>query len=457
MSGSFRRGLLALTLAGVLARLLFAWLEPRTFPVADETMWLTWGTRVLPSPEVGFSPLRLRFIFHPPLYLYFLGGLSAAFGNLAAIKVAQCVVGGLLAPALGLIGARLMGERVGTVAAAIAAFYPELVWFAAHFWVETVFTVLLWWGLERLLAADEEASGKTAAVSGLFLGLAVLSRETVLYFLPVAAAWLAWRRPGGRIRAAAFLGVAVLVILPWTVRNWLVFRALVPVSTAGALNLWQGNTALSRQEVYEEYWAVRGRIEKYRHARQRAIEAILDRQPWWLFEKVRDEMPQYWAAHGQPIVHIERGAYGDVPRGGAFAAIAVVLGPYLAVLGLFVVGVAALPLNRGTRLLLVFLVFYVLLHVAAHGYPRYRLPSLPVLLLVAGQGWVFLRTRQRSRLGPGRRRAAAAVGIVLALCVGPSLVSWARDPWPPAWTHQHSSGAEEAETPGAGADDGGEP
>jgi Dolichyl-phosphate-mannose-protein mannosyltransferase len=452
VSGSFRRGLLALTVAGVVARLLFVVLEPHTYPVADETMWLTWGTRVLPSPDVDFSPLRLRFIFHPPLYLYFLGGVYALFGSLTAIKVVQGLLGASLAPALGLIGARALGERAGLVAAAVAALYPELVWFCAHFWVETIFTMLLWWGFERLVAADALASSRVAALAGLLFGLSVLARETALYFLPVAVIFLAWRRPTGRVRGALFLACALLVILPWTVRNWLVFHAFVPVSTAGALNLWQGNTRLSRQEVYEEYWAVHGRIEKYRHARERAIESILRRQPWWLLEKIRDEMPEYWAAHGQPIVHLERGAYGDVPRGRAFAAIAVVLAPYLLVLALFVVGVAAVPLNRATALLLSFLVFYALLHVAAHGYPRYRIPSLPVLFLLAGQGWVFLRTRPRPRLGRRRVSAAAVVGLLLALFVGPSLVRWVRDPWPPAWTHDHSVD-DEGPTPGSRADD----
>jgi hypothetical protein len=452
VSGSFRRRLLVLTAAGILARLAFVAFEPATYPVADETMWLTWGTRVLPSPDVAFSPLRLRFIFHPPLYLYFLGSVFTLFGTLGAVKVVQAVVGGLLTPALGLIGGRVLGERPGLVAAAVAAFYPELVWFSAHFWSETLFTVLLWWGFERLLAADGDASPRTAAVAGALLGLAVLTRETVLYFLPIAAVWLAWRRVGGRRRAAVVLALAALVVLPWTVRNAIAFHAFVPVSTAGALNLWQGNTHLSRQEVYEEYWSVHGRIEKYRHSRRRAIESILERQPWWLFEKVRDEMPQFWAAHGQPIVHLERGAYGDVPRPVAYAAIAIVLVPYLAVLALFVVGIAVLPLNRGAVLLLAFLVFYVLLHVAAHGYPRYRVPALPVLFLVAGAGWAFLRSRPRSRPPRGRLAAAAAVALALVLSVGPSLVTWATRPWPPAWSEAHDEVGPHGSAPGPAPD-----
>ncbi len=431
MSSSFRRGLLALTLAGLAARLSWVALEPSTIPVADETMWLTWGSQNLPSPDVAFSPLRLRFVFHPPLYLYFVGGLYALFGTLAAVQAAQCLAGALLVPALGLAGRRAFGEGAGLVAAGMAAFYPELVWFASHFWVETVFTVLLWWAMERLLAADAGGGAPVAAASGLLFGLAVLARETVLYFLPLAALWLAWRRPGGARRAAFLLAASLLVVLPWTLRNWLVFDAFVPVSTSGALNLWQGNTRMSRQEVYEEYWAVHGRVAQYEHARQRAVEAILERQPLWILEKLRDEMPAFWAAHGQPIVHLERGAYGVVSRSRALAAVAAVLLPYLAVLVLFVGGVALLPPGRAPALVLGFLAFYVLLHVAAHGYPRYRLPAMPAVFLVAAHGWVAWRTRPR--LGRPHRLAAAAVALVLALSVGPSLSAWATRPWPPPW------------------------
>ena len=172
----------------------------------------------------------------------------------------------------------------------------------------------------------------------------------------------------------------------------------MPVSTAGALNLWQGNTRLSRQEVYEEYWAVHGRIAKYEHARRRAIEAILERQPLWIFEKLRDEMPAFWAAHGQPIVHLERGAYG-AGRPPARAArrwrssccrtsrCSSSSWP----------GSPTLPRGRAPLLLLAFLAFYVLLHVAAHGYPRYRLPAMPAVFLVAAHGLVAWRAPRARR------------------------------------------------------------
>jgi hypothetical protein len=433
MLASWKARLASLTLLALALRALWAALEPATSPQADETMWLTWGTGVLPSPEVAFSPLQLRFIFHPPVYLYFLGAPFALTGSLAAVKYLQCVIGALLTPAVGRLGRSAFGERAGLVAAFLAAVYPELVWFAAHFWAETLFTVLLWWGIERLVASDEARSSLAALAAGLLWGAAILTRETVLYFVPLAALWLAWRRPGGLRRAALYAGALLLVVLPWTLRNYLVFDAFVPVSTAGALNLWQGNTRLSREQVYEEYWAVHGRIQKYEHARRRALESILERQPLWILEKLRSELPEFWAAHAQPIVHVERGAYGPLKRPVALAAVVVVLAPYLAVLALFVLGLAWLPRSRVALLVLAFLAFYVLLHVAAHAYPRYRLPAMPAVFVLAAHGVACWSTRPRPGTDRPHALAAVAVGLALALSLAPSLVGWVTKPWPPPW------------------------
>jgi hypothetical protein len=54
MPGSWKARLASLTLVALALRALWVALEPATSPQADETMWLIWGTEVLPSPEVAF-------------------------------------------------------------------------------------------------------------------------------------------------------------------------------------------------------------------------------------------------------------------------------------------------------------------------------------------------------------------------------------------------------------------
>lgn len=420
-AGPTARQLLLLTAAGLLARAAFVLLEPATHPVADERTWTNWAVESLVTPRVSFSPLRTHMIFYPPLYPYFIAAAYALAHTLEAVKWAQVVVGALLVPAVGRIGGLAFGRRAGLLAAGIAAFYPDLIWYAAHFWSETVFLVLLWWAMERLVAADADGSARTAAAAGLLWGLAILTRETILYLTPLAAAWLFWRapRPAGGTRAAAFALCAVLAVAPWTIRNWIVFRAFVPVATSGGLALFQGNAPLTRQEVYDRYEAVHGRIEQYRFARAEGWKAIRDRQPAWALEKLRDQMPNFWEADSLALIHIKRGAYGAVPPAAAVAAAVVVLAPYLALLAGFVAGVALLPLDRTRGLLLAFLVCYNALHVATHGFARYRLPVMPVVFVFAAAGLVAWRGRALAA-GTARRAAAAALALLLLLCLVPS-------------------------------------
>ena len=416
----FGRSLLLIFLAGLALRAAFLQYEPPTFPVGDERTYLTWGTQYLPSGRVGFSPFRMHLFFHPPLDPYFIAVLQKLPGGLAAVQWVQVLLSALLVPAVGRVGARAFGERTGLVAAGITAAFPELIWFAPHFWSETVMLFLLWWSFERVLEADTTGRTLPAVLGGVLLGLTALTRETVLYFAPLAALWLAWRatRPGARLRGAAFLAAAVLTVAPWTLRNWIVFRTFIPVSTSAGLNLWQGNVAQTREEVYDEYFSVDGRIDQYRYATHKGVEAILARQPWWIFEKFVAEMPHFWG-DSQTLIHLRRRAYGERAPTFTWTAAAIVVLPYLAVLGLFAVGLALTPTDRRRGLVAGFVAYYVLLHVVAYGFPRYRLPILPAVFLFAAAGWLAARD---GTLRPDRGRRVLAValagGLVLALVPG---------------------------------------
>jgi len=414
------RRLALLTLAALVVRLAFVLLEPATHPVGDERTWTDWALNLC-SARVHFSPLRIHLIFYPPVYPYFLAVLYGLTGTFETARWTQAALGALLVPAVGLAGARAFSPRAGLWAAAVAALYPELVWFSVHFWSETVFMVLLWWGIERLLAADAADGPGRAVAAGALWGLAILTRETVLYFVPLAALWLATRPgSGARVRAAAFLAASLLVVAPWTYRNWLEFHAFVPVSTAGGQNLFQGNALIERDKTYEMVDAVQGRVAQYRYAMRMGLQAIRDRQPWWIFEKLRDEMPRFWEADSLVLVHIKRGAYGPVAPALAVGVAVVVLAPYVGVLALAALGATRLRWSRPTVLLVALLGYYNLLHVVTHGFARYRLPVMPVVFLVAGVGWTAWREGELARMSVRARATAAGMAAVLTLILIPS-------------------------------------
>jgi 4-amino-4-deoxy-L-arabinose transferase-like glycosyltransferase len=429
------RPLLFLALLALAVRAAVILLEPGTRPVADERTWTNWALDNLLTEKVSWNPLRTHMIFYPPGYPYFIAALYAPFGTLEAVKWGQAVLAAVLVPAVALVGERAFDRRSGLLAAAGVALYPELAWFTAHFWSEVLFLALLWWSLERLLSAD--APGRrwgAAAVAGLLWGLAILVRETSLYFTPFAAAWLAWPREGRRWRAEglAFFLAAFVVVAPWTLRNWIVFEgAFVPVSTAGGQNLFQGNCLIERDETYRLVDAVPGRIAQYRFARDQGLACIRDRQPGWVFEKLREQMPMFWEADSLALIHLKRGAYGAFVPAAAIMLAAVVLLPYLVLLPGLVVGLARAVAggSRGALLLVGFLVYYNAIHVATHGFARYRLPVMPIVMLLAA--WAYTRWSEAPgpRLAPRAYQAlVAALGLAMVLVLLPSLSRLAREP-----------------------------
>ena len=157
------------------------------------------GPRVLPSREVGFSPLRFRLIFHPPLYPYFIGVFSAFFGGLTAVKVAQVVRRHAARPALGPLGRRAFGPRAGLAGRRPS---PPSIPSSSGSRPISGWRRFSWSfsgrAFERLVAADAAAPLAAAAAAGLLFGVSVLARETALYFLPVAAALAGLAAPGRR-------------------------------------------------------------------------------------------------------------------------------------------------------------------------------------------------------------------------------------------------------------------
>ena len=156
-------------------------------------------------------------------------------------------------------------------------------------------------------------------MAGVLWALTTLTRELALYLVPLAALWMlrprttapagkwhAWLRPprATLVLAATLVLSSVLTIAPWTVRNAIVFRAFIPVSTMGGLNLWQGNTTLTHLQIYEVLARIAGPVAQDRYCRQLAWQTIAARQPAWIFEKLAEQMPEFWKAGSEVLDHL---------------------------------------------------------------------------------------------------------------------------------------------------------
>ena len=255
-------GLLLSALAALAVQLAWVWLEPATWPsprqhVADLEL------HVLPSPEVGFCAAQAaRFIFHPPLYLY-LVGVTSIPGNFSLLRYAQAVLATLRLLALRLLclgrppACAQARPSAWALAAAWAAFLPELHLVGLAFLGRDRVTVPAVVEFERLAAADEgRLLARGARCRRLLRARDPDPRDGALLACRSPPVRLAWRRARRRARPPPSSVSAALVVVPWTGRSatgWrstpsCPFRRPAPPSTS-----WQGNARVSRQQVYEEY------------------------------------------------------------------------------------------------------------------------------------------------------------------------------------------------------------
>lgn len=175
---------------------------------------------------------------HPPLFAVVLS-LGSVLGqdSLLAHRILGCVVGSLAVVAIAVLARRVAGERAGVIAGLLAAVYPPLVTADGLVMSEPLFVLLVAVSLLAALRLQARTRAADAALLGLAIGLATLTRGEGVLLL----ALLGWPAavlvaPRGRItRVLAVTGAALVVIAPWVVRNAVVFHRVTFATDANTL------------------------------------------------------------------------------------------------------------------------------------------------------------------------------------------------------------------------------
>jgi 4-amino-4-deoxy-L-arabinose transferase-like glycosyltransferase len=240
---SFAGRLALIVASGALVRVLYTVLvAPWPPEVSDDQVFFNLQSQLIADGKGFIQPqLELAGVIrptaaHPPLYPVVLAGL-AKIG--LADQLVQRLTGTLFGSgtliAIGLLGRRVAGERAALIAVALGAAYPLLITADGALMSESLYGLLVALSLLTAYKLMDEPNWRWAALLGVLGGLAALTRGEafVLYALLLLPLL---RRPGGLRCIAVALVALVVVLTPWTMRNWFTFDRLVLVSTnAGAV------------------------------------------------------------------------------------------------------------------------------------------------------------------------------------------------------------------------------
>lgn len=402
------RLLLCIVVAAVLVRLVFVlFLSGFTEQDLGDSVRYNRVAKFLLERHAFWEYVRRPTAFAPPFYPFFMAGVYGLFGfHAIVIKIIQALAGGLLPWAVFALGRKPLGGRAALAAAAWTAFYPELIVITGYLYTETFFMLAAAAAFGFLLAAFRDDRRRDWALAGLFLGLSVLIRNLLLYF-PFFLFGLCLFDRALRVRWKRFIltaAVMAAVIAPWTVRNALVFREFIPVTTGAGAEIWIGSDV--------------GRGGRYRHGEStEAITALTagarsetEKDRILIADAVRNirSRPIGWVkvCLGKAFRAVFQ-VYENVPTGRSRP-----VNPLVVIaLGLFyypllALGAAGLWITRRQwRLWLPltgFFAYALLLYSAVHFVPRYRIPLIPFLILFASAAAVRIPSVLRGRIRSGR-------------------------------------------------------
>jgi 4-amino-4-deoxy-L-arabinose transferase-like glycosyltransferase len=240
---AFLIALLAIAVLALVVRVTFVLVvDPKLPDLGDATAYHLLANN-LADGHGYIRPFDFRLLHvarptaeYPPLFPALLAVPSyLGATSVDAQRVFLCFVGAGTVVLIGLLGRRVGGPIVGLLAATIAAVYPMLFLGEAVLMAESLFVLLVTAMLLLAYRAADAPSPLRFAALGLVIGLSALARSEGLLFavvlvIPLALSIRSLAVKRQVLLATVAVGVAILTVAPWTIRNAVRLHAFVPIS-----------------------------------------------------------------------------------------------------------------------------------------------------------------------------------------------------------------------------------
>jgi len=314
----------------------------------------------------------------PPLYSLFLSFCFFVGGfNTLAYFIPQIILSSLTCLFVYFIAEEIFNKMTALFASCIVVFNLELIFWAGFARTETLFIFLLGLGFWLLLKGNSRRNLLLIYVSAVIFGLACLTRVTFLPFLPILFIWQVFsfskNRKEGFKTASVMALIIFAVLLPWGIRNYIVFNEFTFFSEETGI-------LIGSIENGEQY----GGIDINRGYESHSV--LIFKILVFIKDNFREYLASCWyrfMIFWSPFTNVMH-SWAKVYKG-------------LLWLVIFPASFVGMIISRkkwksGVRLIVIFIFYYALLHSASFMDLGliYRYPILPFLCIFAGYSYSMI-------------------------------------------------------------------
>ncbi|MCL6519808.1 MAG: tetratricopeptide repeat protein [Armatimonadetes bacterium] len=402
-------------------------------PMMDSQYYDLWAQRVASGEGYGAKPFYMA-----PLYPYVLAGIYRVFGhNYGIVYIFQMVLGIGNLVMVYLIGRRVFGHWAGVVGMLLVMGYGPVIYLETKLLTETLSIAIGLGTILVFMGAVGSGRGVRYLLGGILAGLGAICRANMIIFGIFVLGWVlisgvrGVEGLGRGIRSSVLvLAGMILVVGLVGVRNYVVGRDVVMISSNAGINFAQGNLG-RREGIFTYLEGFSGSIitqeDEERRIASREVGHIVkasESSRYWIRETIRYMRGHIgetfllwvrkviWVLHGREApcnynIYLEREMVW---------VLRYLFVPYWMILGLGMYGFVR-GIGRGSRYgislvgLYILSIFVTLVIFSVSS--RFRAPMVPALGVFAGYGFT------QAISGFSKR----CVGV-LAVCLGlPILIS----------------------------------
>jgi len=185
-----------------------------------------------------------------PLYAFISAGIYFLTNtNYFALELLNIIASGFICYFVYAITKKIYNNNgAGLIAAFIFAVHPGLIVYATKLHELTLVAFFVCFVFWYLFICDTQCR-KDDFFFGIFIGLGILLRPTLLFLLPAVILYRHIKfKPYIGKAICSFFVMAVIcasVIMPWIIRNYMIHKQLTFITTSSAEHFWRGNNSFS--------------------------------------------------------------------------------------------------------------------------------------------------------------------------------------------------------------------